>query len=294
MVAARIGFLALAVALAAGACASANSNGGNTDSGINPGGPDADPNAPDADPNAPDADPNAPDANPQGTADAASTCAKQPCDLYAQCGCQAGWACDLDGANLATGDTKCRGVSTQGTEASSCTANEGCAAGYTCLGSPGQCRHYCEDDTACASNGPGALCLIQITYGTGGTPVPGATTCTKSCDPTATVQPATCPPNMACHIYVDDPDGTFGNGDERFLTDCTNKPASGGTNGATCSTNSDCAPGFDCIALTSGGTTTNQCKQTCAYPSGACGTGTCTQFNDPQPVVGGTTYGVCI
>ena len=59
-------------------------------------------------------------------------------------------------------------------------------------------------------------------------------------------------------------------------------------------TNSDCSPGYDCIALTSGGTTTNQCKQTCAYPSGTCAAGTCTRYNAPRPTIGGTEYGVCI
>ncbi len=287
MVEARIGILALAVALAAGACASADSNGGGAkaDSGINPGTPDANPFLPDADPNAPDADPAAPDANPQGTPDADPNCPKQPCDLYAQCGCQTGWACDLDGANLATGATQCRAVSTQGTETASCSANEACAIGYTCLGSPGHCYRYCENDAACASNGPGALCLLQITYG-GGTSVPGATACTKSCDPTSTAQPSGCPTGMACRLYVDDPDGNFGSGDERFLTDCDSKPATGGGDGTTCSSSSDCAAGYSCLG--------SACTQTCVYGSGTCAGGRiCTRYAAPQPVVGGVEYGYC-
>jgi hypothetical protein len=277
------------VAILGAACASAGGdgdNGGDPDAAII-GGIDADPNAPDADPNAPDANTTGgdPDAN-------TGSCPTQPCDLVEQCGCPTGEACDLNGAELATGGTECRGVNAQGQEASTCSNVEDCASGYVCLGSnPGQCRKYCATDTECT--GAGSLCLIQITYGTPSMDVPGAKTCTKDCDPVDTLNPTGCPTNMGCHIYVDDPDGSLGSsgasGDERWLTDCTS--AGGGTDGADCSANGsrDCAAGYDCVNL--GGNSV--CKQNCVYPGGTCAVGGCTRYSAPRPVVGGIEYGVC-
>jgi len=292
-----IGALALVIgALALTGCANAGGGGGGGGADADPNAPDADPtapdanpNAPDADPNAPDADPTAPDARPASGADA-NSCPKTPCDLYEQCGCPTGEACDL-GANPAAGDTDCRAVAAQGTETATCARSEDCAGGYVCLGSnPGQCRKWCQNDTECS--GPGALCLLGVT--SGGMDVPNATTCSKDCDPSANTTAPGCPAAMGCHVFVDDPDGTFGNGDERFLTDCTGAPATGGGDGVTCANSNDCAIGFDCINLTSGGVTTMQCKQNCVYPTGACQTGACNRFGAPRPVIGGVEYGVCI
>ncbi|HUH04729.1 MAG TPA: hypothetical protein VML75_22185 [Kofleriaceae bacterium] len=279
-------FLTALIGLGAGACATSDAGGGAADA--DPFAPDADPLAPDADPNAPDADPLAPDANPATNADA-SSCPKQPCSLAPQCGCSASQACDLKGSELSTGGTECRAVNTAGTETSTCSAPESCAAGYVCLGTPGHCRRWCAGDGDCT--GAGALCLLQVTYSGGD--VPGAVTCSKSCDPVGTVNPTGCPPSDAttrwgCHIFADDPDGTFGNGDERFLTDCTTAPLTGGGDGVACTSNSNCAPGYDCINVG-----TNQCKQTCIYGGGVCAVGTCVRFAEPRPVIGGVEYGVC-
>lgn len=276
--------------LLAGACATSDAGGG-VSPDADPLAPDADPNAPDADPNAPDADPAAPDANPATSIDASNGCSKQPCSLSPQCGCPTNQACDLKNSELSTGGTECRAVNTAGTDTSTCTAPETCASGYVCLGSPGQCRRWCVGDNDCP--GAGSLCLLEVTY-TGGNTVPGAVTCSKNCDPAGNVNPTGCPTGWGCHVYADDPDGTFGNGDERFLTDCTPTPATGGGDGATCTSNNSCAAGYDCISLTSGGTTTMQCKQTCVYGGGVCATGTCQRFAEPRPVIGGVEYGVCI
>src|SRR6186713_3137167 len=58
------------------------------------------------------------------------SCDDQPCDLYDQCGCESGQACDLDNDALAEGATICRGVTAQGMSTSSCDADEECAGGY--------------------------------------------------------------------------------------------------------------------------------------------------------------------
>jgi len=245
----------------------------------------------------PDAAPSTIDARTNGPPDAdlspdANNCVTQPCDLYEQCGCTPPQVCDLDDENLATGGTACRDVSTPGTDIDTCSAADGCAGGYVCLGNPGQCRRYCEDDDDCP--GEGGLCMLNIVFGTPSQDVPGAVTCTKDCEPTVTA-PASCPTGFACHLYYDDPNETV-NGDERFLTDCTKQPATGGGDGEACTYNSDCVAGFDCINVDS----VAQCKQTCACPSvgnctgGSCDTGSCMGFSDPRPILGGTEYGVCI
>lgn len=279
--------LTAALTLATSACASAegDGNGANADARLDgDGAPIPDP--PDANPNAPDANPNTggPDANNAG-------CVKPTCDLVPQCGCPSDQACDLDGTMLATGGTECRGVNAQGQEASTCTNPEDCAAEYVCLGgATSQCRHYCTGDADCP--GDGSLCLIQITYSGGD--VPGAKTCSKACPPAATANPTGCPPNYACHIFLDDPDGSLGGGsgetgDERFLTDCL--AAGAGTHDADCSANgmSDCAAGYDCVTI--GGN--DRCRQTCAYPGGTCATGSCARYAAPRPVIGAQEYGVC-
>jgi hypothetical protein len=304
----------LVTLLWAAGCATAGSGdgadaaAGNADAGIQF--PDADPNAPDADPNAPDAMSN--NNNP----DAGGSCPNSPCDLVAQCGCSSPQVCDLNGSQLPSGGTTCRDVTTPGTSTATCSTVNGCAGGYVCLGSsPGQCREYCDpDNDTCGSNGPGSFCNIYIVYDSGGgnyAPVPGAVTCTKSCDPTST-SPTGCPSGFGCHVSLWDPNcdtdmdgvpdgGCTYDGDEYAMTDCAAAPASGGTDGATCTYNSDCAPSFDCINVDS----TPQCKQSCvcntSVASGqvcntgaVCGTGSCRAFSDPRPTVGGTEYGVCI
>src|SRR5262245_19993460 len=52
--------------------------------------------------------------------DGDGVCAGDPCDVYEQCGCQGGEACDLDGSALAEGATKCRGVASPGQTQSNC------------------------------------------------------------------------------------------------------------------------------------------------------------------------------
>ncbi len=262
---------------------------------------DADPNAADArDPAAPDADPSAPDAATI-TADAnpaapdANNCVTLPCDLYEQCGCIPPQVCDLDDEALATGGTECRDVGTAGEDTATCSSSFGCAGGFICLGSdPGQCRRWCQEDDDCP--GPGGLCILNVTYG-GGTEVPGATACTKNCSP-ASSAPSECPPDFGCHIYLDDPDDSLPtiSGDERSLTDCTSPPASGGGDSESCTYNSDCIPGYDCVNVDS----VAQCKQTCVCASpgncsgAACAIGSCYEFSDPKPIIDGVEYGVCI
>lgn len=210
-------------------------------------------------------------------------CANSPCDLYDQCGCTGtASVCDLDPSMLATGATACRSDESGGTEGTVCTRSTICAAGHSCVG--GRCRRYCQDDATCP--GDGGLCILSVT--TGSTTIPGVTMCTTDCVPTSTTSPS-CPANWACHVYFDQP----GN---RYLTDCSAPPASGGTAGATCARNEDCRPGLDCINLTPGGM---QCRPTCTCAGTNCGVGTCPSgtgscrgFTTPV-TIGAATYGAC-
>ncbi|HUQ01057.1 MAG TPA: hypothetical protein VM261_01120 [Kofleriaceae bacterium] len=224
----------------------------------------------------------------------AMACARTPCDILSQCGCEAtpqSPVCDLDFNQLPVGATKCRASTLNGTEVTTCSATNTCAAQHVCVG--GRCRKYCDDEADCA--GPGGICLIDLTYGNPAMTIPNAPkTCTTDCNPVAASN-ATCPTGWACHIYVEDPTPPPGaNGDETFLTDC-NAPGGVGL-GGTCTGNSSCNPGFDCVTLNPGG---NQCRPSCACPGGNCaagacpgGSGSCRAYTNP-PVIGGVTYGVC-
>jgi hypothetical protein len=231
----------------------------------------------------------------QGTIDApgasaadANSCSHQPCTLAPQCGCAAGMSCDLDGANLATGGTVCRAAGA-GTEATLCTADTDCKVGNSCVG--GRCRDLCATDNDCKS-GAGALCIIQVQFGNPPQDIPGAKVCTTDCDATSKT-PAGCPATWGCHVYIET------GGAMRNLTDCEPGPASGGGIGATCTSNASCQPGNDCIALTQGGVTTNQCRPSCICPNLNCNAGTCPSgggschaFN-PAATIGTREYGTC-
>ena len=235
----------------------------------------------------------------------ANTCPAAPCDLLEQCGCGVTQVCDLDGTMLASGATACRDVTAPGTDLAGCTVSSECAGGYVCLGSPGQCRRFCDasDPAACPGGGH---CLVNVTYDAGGgdyQPVPGAITCTKACQPQAAANNG-CPssPQFGCRIFAGDPTPAMPqSGDEYFLTDCTSAPASGGGDGASCTYGADCAPGFGCVTFTpqGGGTPSSQCKQTCVWAvdgqagARACGGGrTCTEFTSPL-LLDTTEYGFC-
>lgn len=230
-----------------------------------------------------------PDAQ-QGTPDAGSNCANSPCDLVQQCGCDIAQVCDLDSNALPSGGTACRDVSTPGTEVNDCGSVFDCSAQHVCVGT--SCRKYCNVDADCS--GEGAICIVQLTYGSPAMDIPGAKVCTRSCEPEKATANG-CPPSEdACHIYQYDPDGTPNSGDEQLLTDCD--AAGAGGDGADCTTNgsADCQAGYDCV-----NTGSLVCKQSCQCPSpglcggGACTTGTCTGYTTPL-MIGATEYGVCI
>ena len=216
-----------------------------------------------------------------------SQCSQQPCSILPQCGCTtpAAPVCDLDGASFATGATKCRADAFHGTENTACTMPTTCAAEHVCVG---RCRKYCDSDDDCA--GAGGICIIKLTTGNPPMNIPGVTTCTTDCIPSAIDNSAVCPATWACHIYRESA------GQQRYLTDCDPPPASGGTVGVVCTNNNSCRPGLDCVTLNPGGP---QCRPTCICPGGNCaagtcaaGTGSCRGYTTPV-VIGPITYGAC-
>jgi hypothetical protein len=231
-----------------------------------------------------------PDGNGSGSADA-NSCGHQPCSLAPQCGCATGSACDLDDNNLATGGTVCVTAGT-GNEATTCTGDTACAAGYTCVGAPARCEKWCAGDGDCTS-GPGALCIINIVYGSPQMNVPGATVCTTDCDPSSKT-PAGCPSTWGCHIYSES------GGAMRLVTDCD--PAGAGGAGASCATNGsrDCQAGMDCINVTRSGVTTPECHPSCICPGNNCAAGSCPvntgscQAFSPTVTIGTREYGTCL
>ena len=210
-----------------------------------------------------------------GGATSGGTTNFQTCQLVPQSGCP-GQACDLDLTHLTLAGTVCRPVTTAGIELSACTGMNDCAAGYLCLNS--ECVRYCQTDANCVA--PGGLCVTTL-YADGTTPIPGVTLCSQNCDLLTTTG---CRSGQGCGVY------STADGLRRY-TSC--HAASTGTQGATCTNDLDCAPGFGCINFTTNGTTTVQCMQLCQPTVTVCpGSTSCVAFNPPV-TLGATSYGIC-
>lgn len=234
------------------------------------------------------------DASPFPDADE-EFCAQDPCHILDQCGCDGATVCDLDNDNFATAGTECRDVTAPGRELSGCNTPTGCAGGYSCFGSPGQCRLYCDADSDC---GPSAFCRRQVVFqnppGSGNfEDVPGAILCTKRCAPERALDNG-CPEEFGCRLST----GNAGEADEFAHTDCEAAAAIGaGAHDADCSAGrSACQPGFTCIIFTVNGEQTRRCRQQCRLDNPECGTGDCVLVGD-RPLGGhpvdGVEYGMC-
>lgn len=225
----------------------------------------------------------APDAPGGGAGDAAidadtSSCVGSPCDLVPQCGCPSNQACDVDFTDL--DGTACRGVTTPGTEASTCAAAEACAAGYVCVGGGGgsACKPYCASAADC--DAPRGACAIQL-IDEQDQPIAGAIVCSSNCDPVAAANPS-CPSGWSCDLFT---------ANATDIVDC--RPAGAATQGQACSATVACAANHTCVNDGTG----DVCGRICSRPAGtecsaAPGT-TCLGFTDPF-TVGGQEYGVCL
>jgi hypothetical protein len=215
-------------------------------------------------------------------------CTTQPCDIFPQCGCGDGSACDIDFSDLS--GSACRQVIQAGTETSQCNLGNGyCSPGYVCLGGTGgrACKKYCSTNADCVA--PRGQCVVDITNGA--QPIPGVpSVCSSTCDPT-NVAAGGCPANWKCNIFTANHGGTDFN-----ITDCAPPPTTAGVQGANCKVGADgddnlCAANFLCTTVNAG--TNFNCRRTCTNVGAACPTGgTCIGFN-PAFTVAGTQYGVC-
>ena len=215
-------------------------------------------------------------------------CPGVPCDLFEQCGCGEGEACDLAAGAGSIEDTTCRAAG-DGTARSTCAAPEDCGPGFVC--EVGQCWRWCQEDADC---GAGAYCLPAF-----GDAI-NASTCTKSCKPESPADSG-CPEGFACRYYLRDPNGADEyDGDEYEYTDCS--AAGEGTHGTDCAETGDagCAQGYGCYDINwTDGSTTTECRQICVFTvagepaENTCAVGTCHEWLDPGAVIGDTEYGTC-
>jgi len=206
-----------------------------------------------------------------------ATCAEMPCRLVSpQCGCAGGQACTISGTS--------RICTTAGSTpiGASCSGVASCVPGGICINvsrdsaaPANMCNRFCDADGDCA----GGICLYTLDDGAGGE-IPGVTVCSTPCDPIARTG---CPAGTACSIFQESM------GSMRYFTDCS-APVGTGAQGAACTDQTDCGPGFGCVG--------SQCLQWCdgvgfSGALGGCPTGLrCYGFTTPI-TIGGTTYGVC-
>jgi hypothetical protein len=195
------------------------------------------------------------------------------CDLVAQTCCGDGETCDL-----LSGVKQCRGAIGSGGYTTECQSSDDCAAGFSCIQvlllGRSECLKWCDGHDDC--DGPGGACDLGISFD--GVDIPGATTCTPQCDP---VTSEGCPAGWGCHVYQrNDASGSE--------TICA--PAGAGGQGATCSAEDECAPGFTCI------TSLAQCLQNCPFaPLGdECSGGTTCSSYDDHPTIGGVEGVQCL
>jgi len=195
------------------------------------------------------------------------------CDLAAQTCCGEGEACDL-----LSGVKQCRSTIGSGTETTECTSSNDCAAGYSCIQvlllGRSECLKWCDGHDDCT--GPGGACDLGISFD--GVDIPGATTCTPQCNPDTSEG---CPAGWGCHVYI----RNDASGAESICA-----PAGAGTQGATCSKENECAPGFTCVS------SLGQCLQNCQFvPLGnECSGGTSCSNYDDHPTIDGVEWGQCL
>jgi hypothetical protein len=155
-----------------------------------------------------------------------------------------------------------------GKDGDECTASTDCASGYECVGSPGQCRHYCCGGNAvCSVTYAPSFCNPELVAG-GAYRVP-------VCMPiSGCTLFGTCPSGQTCGVVKDD--GT---------TSCV--PIGPQGVGAPCDSD-DCAAGLTCLGMVGA----RVCYQLCHVsgasecPSGTTCTGSAQLFGDPQ-------FGIC-
>jgi len=176
-----------------------------------------------------------------------------------------------------------------------CASNNDCMPGTQCFdyGSiPGCaagtkiCLRFCADDAQCTGAGateadagatlvPSA-CRNPVSCGP---TVTSYHTCTFACDPRGDATTG-CPAGLNCFLFADQAGGP-----ERPDCSCR-EPSRTGTDGADCTTSSNCAPGLICNEM--GGT--RKCRKLCTMGS----TGECGGTQGCMNLLNNNVFGVCI
>ena len=196
------------------------------------------------------------------------------CELVApQCGCRL-----TDGCYL-TSTMPRRVCLTAGTSGpgSSCSMANDCSVGVGCRTLSGMvriCSRFCTLDSHCG--GGGSRCVVM-------TDDPdGARYCSRACDP---ITQTGCVVGSACTI------GGATTGSP--YTDCQARASGGGTQGATCMSEAQCAGGYTCTGASSvDGGTDGTCERFCTATS-ACPGGTTCRLSPAYATISGMTYGLC-
>lgn len=201
------------------------------------------------------------------------------CDPAVAGSCPATQTCYVDCANQMG---RCVPGGTKG-PGELCSSNNDCAPGtqcfdFNCPSTTRVCLKFCAGDDACAemSTTVGAstcrdpvLCPALTTY----------KTCGFACDPRGTAAVG-CPAGLSCFLFADPAGG-------QDSPSCSCPAATRiGTDGASCTGATDCAPGFICDQMNGG----QFCRRLCKMGSaGDCSGGTaCTSLAN------NSVFGVCI
>ncbi len=171
----------------------------------------------------------------------------QACDLLSGCGCAAGATCSLD----PSGAVACRSLPAQPRAPyDSCAQHAECPARHSCIG--GACKLHCNELADCGAEG--AACAPASFAGA---PLPGVSFCARGCDVLSPQAPGA--GLRACGAGATCIDSAL----ELGATDCI--AAGNGAQGASCTLESDCAPGFDCVL--------GRCERWCTPDGSECGLG---------------------
>jgi len=193
------------------------------------------------------------------------------CDTLPQCGCLPAENCDV--YSLA-GETTCVAAG-QVPPYNNCANFGECQIGYTCVG--GVCKPFCDSTAECP--GSSYRACDQVYSDT--TPIPSFKVCTQQCNPRAPLQNtgafSACGPNTLC---IATPSGS---------SDCIG-PAGTGVQNTACSADTDCSPGFACVAVDIGDV---RCLKWCTNDYECPGYYESCEFLNTPLFAGTTEYGVC-
>ncbi len=210
------------------------------------------------------------------------TCSESPCRAISpQCGCGAGEGCYLSSA----GTTSCQDAGSVG-EGGACDSILDCAPGLTCSdlqgGSVGACHRLCSSNTQCGAD---TSCELRLADASGS--LLPERMCTIQCDP-ATL--SGCPSGGHCFVTQDE--------DDNWISHCGTASMRGtGGAGQSCTSSTQCQPGFICLAP--GGGSNRTCQAWCRNPrSTPSSSSDCGSREDCYEIsidieLNGTTYGIC-